>query len=312
MQPISVPLAGPNPAAPPTTASIAMASCNSTRRRGAVLAAGFVLALPGLAQPLPGGEPVYRFSPVNQYGINVTAAYWNPIIAYVSEKSGVRLQLKIGRTSADTTAYVLAQEVEFIFSNHMFSQEREQLGWKVFGRRVTPPVHGQIIVAAESPVTELAQLEGKEVAFPGPEALVAYKFPAAQLMARKVDFKTVFGGNMDGALAQLFSGKVAAVGANSQLAEGYARREGKKYRVLWSSPPLHDLALMSASKVPPAVQQAVARAFIGMHQDPKGREILLQASAQVGLGAQAYFTASDGSEYGAYRDFYRSAPPTLR
>ncbi len=28
----------------------------------------------------------YRFSPVNQYDINLTAAYWNPIISYVSEK----------------------------------------------------------------------------------------------------------------------------------------------------------------------------------------------------------------------------------
>ena len=38
---------------------------------------------------------VYRFSPVNQYDINLTAAYWNPIINYVSEKSGVKLSLKI-------------------------------------------------------------------------------------------------------------------------------------------------------------------------------------------------------------------------
>lgn len=68
-------------------------------------------------------SPGYRFSPVNQYGINLTASYWNPIISYVSEKSGVRLNLKIGRTSADTTAYVLAQEVEFVFTNHLFSPE---------------------------------------------------------------------------------------------------------------------------------------------------------------------------------------------
>jgi phosphonate transport system substrate-binding protein len=33
-------------------------------------------------------EVVYRFSPVNQYGINLTAAYWNPIISWVSEKAG--------------------------------------------------------------------------------------------------------------------------------------------------------------------------------------------------------------------------------
>lgn len=272
------------------------------------LAATTFLAQPARAQD----EPVYRFSPVNQYGINLTAAYWNPIIAYVGEKSGVRLQLKIGRTSADTTSYVLAQEVEFIFSNHLFSPDRDRLGWKVFGRRLTPAVHGQIIVPEKSPITELAQLAGKEVAFPGPEALIAYKFPAAQLIAKKIDVKVVFGGNMDGALAQLFSGKVAAVGANSQLAEGYARREGTPYRVLWSSPPLHDLALMASAKVPDKTRRAVALAFIGMHEDPVGRDILQHASAQVGLTAQAHFVASDGGEYSAYRDFYRSAPASLR
>jgi phosphonate transport system substrate-binding protein len=155
----------------------------------------------------------------------------------------VKLQLKIGRTSADTTAYVLAQEVEFVFSNHLFSPEREQLGWKALARRQTPPVFSQIIVPADSPVKDLAQLQGKEVVFPGPEALVAYKMPSAQLLARKVEVKTVFGGNMDGALAQMFSGKAAAAGANSQLVEGYAKRVDKKYRVLWASQPLHDLAL---------------------------------------------------------------------
>ena len=53
---------------------------------------------------LAAADPVgYRFSPVNQWDISKTAAYWNPIIEYVSEKSGIKLQLKIGRTSADTT-----------------------------------------------------------------------------------------------------------------------------------------------------------------------------------------------------------------
>jgi phosphonate transport system substrate-binding protein len=265
-------------------------------------------ALPARAQD----ATVYRFSPVNQYGIALTAAYWNPIIAHVSERSGVKLQLKIGRTSADTTAYVLAQEVEFVFTNHLFSPEREQLGWKVFGRRQTPPVHSQIIVPAESPITELAQLAGKDIAYPGPEALVAYKMSHAQLVSRRIDARPVFGGNMDGALTQMFSGKTAAAGVNSQLAEGFARREDRKYRVLWSSGPLHDLALMAAQKVPPQVVKAVAQAFTGMHADPKGRTVLQQVSQEVGLGQDAVFIPSDGSEYGAYRDFYRTAPASLR
>ena len=104
-----------------------------------VLALLFALA-PALTQAADAKPAVYRFSPVNQWDINRTATYWNPIIQYVSEKSGIQLQLKIGRTSADTTSYVLAQEVEFVFSNHLFSPEREALGWNVFGRRNAPPL----------------------------------------------------------------------------------------------------------------------------------------------------------------------------
>ena len=274
------------------------------------LLTGLLLAACGSTQAAD--EAGYRFSPVNQYGINITAAYWNPIIAYVSEKSGVPLQLKIGRTSADTTAYVLAQEVEFIFSNHMFSPEREQLGWKVFGRRLTGAVRAQVVVPADSAVTELAQLQGQEVAFAGPEALVAYKMPYAQLLSRNIPVRPVFAGNMDAALVQLFNRKVAAAGANSQLVEAYARRENKAFRVLWSSGPLHDLALMAAARVPEKDLRAVAKAFVGMHQDPRGRDILERASQLIGLTAEAYFIGSDGSEYGAYRDFYRSAPAALR
>lgn len=274
----------------------------------AVLAAALLL----LSASAPAQDAGYRFSPVNQYGINLTAAYWNPIINYVSEKSGVKLTLKVGRTSADTTAYVLAEEVEFVFSNHLFSPEREKLGWKVFGRRDTPPVNGQIITSAESPITDLKQLAGRSVSFAGPEALIGYKMPHAALMARNIDVQVVFGGNQDAALTQLFSGRVQATGGNAQLLEGWAKREGKSYRVLWTSDPVQDLALFASSKVPQKDVQAVAQAFIGMIKDPKGRVILQDVSAKVGLPQVAGFVASNGSEYVTERKFYQTAPTSLR
>ncbi len=255
---------------------------------------------------------VYRFSPVNQYGIELTASYWNPIIDYVSTKSGVKLQLKIGRTSADTTAYVLANEVEFVFSNHLFSPDRDHLGWKVFGRRQTPPLHSQIVTLADSPILKLEQLANLPVGFPGPEALVAYKFSYAQLLNRNIPVQVVFGGNMDGAFAQLASGKVKAVGANSQLTEGWAKRENKPVRVLWQSEPLHDLALMVAKKVPDKDLQAVSKAFLDMPKDPQGAKILVSAAELVKLPPNTVFIASNGSEYSAYRNFYQTAPVNLK
>lgn len=254
----------------------------------------------------------YRFSPVNQWDINKTAAYWNPIIKYVSEKSGVRLELKIGRTSADTTAYVLTKEVEFIFSNHMFSPEREQLGWKVFGRRWTPPLHGQIAVPADSPITRLEELKGQELVFAGPEAFIGYKVTYGHLLSKGIDVKPVFAGNQNAAFAQLFAGKARAVGSNSALVDGYAAKEGKKFRVLWTSEGYHDLALMAASKVPEKDVKAVASAFIGMHNDPVGKTVLLKASEEVGLDLQANFLPAANADYASYRKFYQTAPANLR
>ncbi len=257
-------------------------------------------------------EPVYRFSPVNQWDINKTAAYWNPIIQYVSETAHVKLQLKIGRTSADTTAYVLAQEVEFIFSNHLFSPERESLGWKVFGRRKAPELHGQIAVPEDSPVTKLGDLRDQEVAFAGPEAFIGYKVPYAHLLSRGIDVKVVFGGNQNAAIAQMFAGKAKAVGSNSMLIEGYAARENKKFRILWTSEGYHDLALMASGKVPDKDVKAVADAFINMHKNPKGQKILHAAAQEVGLDDDAYFVAASSADYAAYRKFYQSAPGAVR
>lgn len=222
------------------------------------------------------------------------------------------MQLKIGRTSADTTGYVLAQEVDFAFTNHLFSPDRERMGWKVLARRDAPPVHGQLVVPEASPIRTLAQLKDLEVAFPGPEAFVAYKVPYAHLLALGVPVKVVFGGNMDSALTQLVSGKVAAVGGNSQLIEGFARREGRAMRVLWSSEPYHDLALISSPRVKPAEAEAVRRAFIGMATDPAGRRVLEQASKAVQIGNVTGFVSAGDHDYDSYRRFYATAPSTLR
>jgi phosphonate transport system substrate-binding protein len=260
--------------------------------------------------------PVYQFSPVNQYNLKLSAGFWNPIVRYVSNKSGVRLNLKLGRTSADTTSFVLTREVDFAFTNHLFSPEREKLGWTVFARPDRAPVHAQVVVPADSPVRSLADLAGGTVVFPGPEALLAYKIPYAELLRRQLKVNVVFAGNMDAAFAQLFSGRAQAAGANSQLAQRYGAREHKAFRVLWTSAPFNDLALMASPRVPREHVQAVADAFLNMGRDPEGRKILASSLALVHsrepLSAPLSFVAATNADYDAYRRFYHAAPVNLR
>jgi phosphonate transport system substrate-binding protein len=256
--------------------------------------------------------PAYNFSPVNQYNLQVSAGFWNPIIRYVSQKSGVRLNLKLGRTSADTTSYVLAREVDFAFTNHLFSPDRAKMGWTVFGRGNTPPVRAQIVVPADSPVRSLAELAGAPVAFPGPEAALGYKMAYAQLVRRNIPVDVIFAGNTDAAFTQLFAGKAKAAGASSQLVDRYHGREHKSFRVLWSSEPYNDLALMVSPRVPADHVRAVAQAFFGMDQDPDGRRILEAAAELVHMDTPLSFVAAGDADYANYRAFYATAPLNVR
>ncbi len=191
---------------------------------------------------------VYNFSPVNQYNLNLSASFWNPIIKYVSEKSGVNLTLKLGRTSSDTTSYVLAQEVDFAFTNHLFSSERDKMGWKVFGRRDAPALEGQIVVPADSPIHSLSELEGKEVVYPGPEAFIAYKVTSSELVKKRSirllcsqETWTVLSANSLAARPKRWGQLTACKRLHG--------REGKSFRVLWSSASFNDLALMASPRV---------------------------------------------------------------
>jgi phosphonate transport system substrate-binding protein len=91
----------------------------------------------------------------------------------------------------------------------------------------------------------------------------------------------------------------------------YAVRENRKLRVLWSSPPFNDLALMVSPRVPLAHTQAVAKAFSGMHEDPVGKQVLENAANTVKSKTPLFFIAATDAEYDAYRDFYRRYPAKL-
>jgi phosphonate transport system substrate-binding protein len=275
--------------------------------------ARFLTCALAFAAPAANAAPhVYYFSPVNQHSVQVSAGYWNPIIRYVSARSGVVLNLKLGRTSSDTTSYVLTHEVDFAFTDHLFSQERGKLGWTVFGRRNAAPLRAQIVAPSDATVARLADLSQAAVGFTGPQGVLSYKIPYAQLLGAGIPVTVAFSGNMDAAFAQLFSGKIKAVGANSQLVQNYARRTGKAFKVLWSSAPFNDLALMASPRVPERDVRAVADAFLGMHRDAQGKKILATAAALVHAAEPLSFVAASDADYASYRDFYAGAPASLR
>lgn len=269
--------------------------------------AGLALAaLVGVVSAQAAEEQPYAFNVLSQRSITLTSQYWNPILVYVSRKSGVPLELRLAKTTKEANALAEQGTYQFLYTNHFFTPERDRLGFRVIARPAGPGIRGQIVVANESPIKTLQELNGRDVAFASPDAFAAYWLPMDALLKSKVEVKTIFTANQEAGLAQLKVGTVAAAGVNDSVLQRYARREGFEYRLLWNSELYNDLAIMASSKVPAAKVGAVRDAFVGMINDPEGRKVI-EAGGELlkikdnNLG----FIASNDRDYENYRAFYK-------
>ncbi len=251
-------------------------------------------------------EPPHTFNVLNQRTIALTAEYWNPIITYVSKKSGVPLELKLAKNAKEGNAIAEKFGYDFLYTNHFFTPERDHLGYKVIARPAGPGIQAQIVVPVDSPAHALKDLEGRDVAFVSPDGFTGYWLPMDALLRAKVNVKVTFAGNQEASSAQLKFGKVAAAGVNSEVLERYARREGFAYRALWTSPVYQDLCVMASPKVSADRVAAVRGALLGMSQDPDGKKILQAGAALLKDEGPLGFVAAEDRDYDNYRAFFKT------
>jgi len=245
------------------------------------------------------------FGVLNQRSLQATAVYWNPILSYVSARSGVPLELHIGRTANETTDRVVAGKLDFAFTNHLFTPKRNALGWRVLARQDSAGIRGQVVVLESSPVKVLSELAGKSVAFANPYGFTGYYVPMDALLRAGVKVVPQFFGNQEAAMGQLMSGQVAAAGVNHQVMADFAQRRGLKYRVLSESEPYFDLAVMASPRVSQAEGEKVRQAFVNMARDPEGLRVLQLAAQSLGLSSARGFVPADDSDYANYRAFFK-------
>lgn len=249
----------------------------------------------------------YSFGVINQRSPVLLAQYWNPILRYVSDKSGVQLQMKLPKTAPEHSAMIGRGEFDFIYSNHNFTPANDRVGYRVIARPVEEAIRGQIVVPAESPVQSLRELDGREVVFPSRAAFVGYYVPMDALLRAGVQVQPHFAGNQEGAMGQLKAGRVVAAAVNSQLMRDYAEREKFSYRVIWSSEPFLNIPISAHPSVPPEKVRAVRDALVGMVADPAGLKVLAESADLVKQRPPYGFVAAADRDFDNYRRFFRNS-----
>jgi len=277
-----------------------------TMIRAMIGGAAMLIAAAGVHSADAPVQKAYSFYVLNQRPVALTAQYWNPILTYVSKKSGVPLELKLARTAREGNALAEAGKYDFQYTNHFFTPERDRLGWKVIARPAGAGIRSQIVVPIDSPIHALQDLSGKDVAFVTPDGFTGYWLPYDALLKAKVKVNVVFTGNQEASSAQLRVNKVMAAGVNSSVMARYGRRESFEYRALWTSEVYQDLCIMTNPKLPADKVAAVRAALTNMAKNAEGRQILEAGAELLKSGGELGFVAAENREYDNYRKFFRT------
>lgn len=242
------------------------------------------------------GGPALMFGVLNQQSPIQTAERWNPILRYLTKKTGIPLHLKMGATVEKTDAMMRREEFDLIFTNHNFQSEFDGK-YKVLVRWAGNPIHGALVVHEDSTAISLSDLQGKVVGFPSAEAFVAYAVPMVALNDAKVSVRPKFAGSQDGALAQLKARQVEAAAVNTRFLEQYAKREHLAYRIIFQSEPFHELPVVVHPRVAPEKVTALRQALLELAHDP--------SAADIYAGRCAGFEMAEEHDYDNVRQVYR-------
>lgn len=254
-----------------------------------------------------GAGDVYSFGSANQRSPSLTARYWNPILDYVSQRSGVRLELQVASSGDRSCEATVNGKYDFVYNNHQFKPSAASQGYSVILRPRAADIAGQIVTLEDSPIKSLQDLTGKTVGFAHNQAFVGYTVPMDQLMRLGIAVVPVFGGSQQGIMAQLKSGNVIAAGVNSTVMREFAERENLRYRVLWQSSPYHELAISVHPRVPVKVAEAVRDAFAGMADNADGLQVLEEIANIINQKPPYGFYPATQNDYQAYLSFYRQS-----
>ncbi|WP_374259384.1 phosphate/phosphite/phosphonate ABC transporter substrate-binding protein [Aquabacterium sp.] len=248
----------------------------------------------------------YSFGVLSQRSAVLTANYWNPILDYVKRKTGIDLQLKLARSASESIESISRGEYDFVYSNNFFLPRYASAGYQVILKPREEAIKGQIVTLPNSPIKSLKDLDGRDVGFPSPVAFVGYAVPMDALLRQGVKVTPDFGGNQEGTMAQLKTGRVAAAAVNGSLMKAFAAREGFQYRVIWESVAYNNLPIAVHPRVPKPVLTAVKNAIDGMEGDAEGRTILEETAKTIGQAPPYGFNASSQSDYRNYIEFYKN------
>jgi phosphonate transport system substrate-binding protein len=228
------------------------------------------------AQPASANEPVeLTVGIVPQQSATALAATWIPLLSETARRAGVKLAF---RTASDIPTFeerLKNGEYDIAYMNpYHYTVFSKAPGYRAFAREKERKLVGIIVVAKDSPLRELAELNGKAVVFPAPAAFAASILPRAEFDLKNIPIQAKYVNSHDSVYRGVAQGTFAAGGGIKRTLEAIDPAISSRLRILTSTPAYVPHAFAAHPRVDRSMLDKVSAALFTLNGDEAGRQLL--------------------------------------
>jgi phosphonate transport system substrate-binding protein len=202
--------------------------------------------------------------------------HWAPFAEQVQRATGQHLTVRVYRTFDEFETDLVNGFADFAYMNpYHFLMARKAQGYLPLVRDGSRSLSGLLLVRRDSPLKSIKDLNGKDIAFPDPNAFAASIYMRAQLQERgNIRFTPRYLTTHANVYRHVILGSVAAgAGVNVTFARELPETRAE-LRVLYETPGTAPHPLCAHPRVPASVRESVSRAVLEMGKNDNGRGLL--------------------------------------
>lgn len=220
-------------------------------------------------------EPEISFGIPPQQSAMELAKRWTPIMQYLSEKTGLLLQMKTAKNIAVYQQNVLNGVFDVAFINPTaYVAASKTAGYRVFAKEKDGKALCLIVVRKDSPIRALEQLQGQSMAFPSSTAVMATIIPLKHLEDKKIAVKIHYVVSIDSVYRSVAKGLFPAGGGEGRTFGALDPEVKSQLRVLWKCDGFPPFPFFAHPRVMPANVAKLQKAMVEMGGNPQGQALL--------------------------------------
>ena len=229
-----------------------------------------------LAFALPAwGQQTLTFAIVPQQSATQLAEAWTPVLAWLSDSSGLQLQFVTAPDVPSFEQRLLAGGYDIAYMNpYHYTLFSANPGYRALARAKGDRIKGIVVVQKDSPIKSLNDLNGKTLAFPTPAAFAASLLVQSELRGRGLAFTPKIVNSHNSVYRSVAKGLFPAGGGIPRTLELLDEGVRSNLRVLWETREFTPHAIASRPGLDAAVLARLWKAMRDMGADPRGQELL--------------------------------------